>query len=92
MRTYYRASHILLDELEDAQEVKEMLNDGADFGELAKEYSSCNSAKQGGDLGKFTSGSMVAEFERGLYNLSDGEVSEPIKSKFGFHLILKKAL
>ena len=83
----YRARHILLEYKEDADYVLKQLNTGADFSELAKEYSECNSSEQGGDLGRFLSGQMVPEFERALSKLAEDEVSGPIKTKFGYHII-----
>lgn len=61
--------------------------DGANFGDLAKEYSDCPSKEQGGDLGRFPEGSMVPEFEAALKNLAEGEISDPVETQFGFHLI-----
>lgn len=92
MQTYYRARHILLSDEEDALEILAMLKSGSDFANLAKEYSDCESACSGGDLGKFRTGAMVAEFERALYQMQEGEVSRPIKTKFGYHIIQKLAL
>jgi len=82
-----RASHILVEKLKLAQEIKEDLNDGADFRTLAQKYSTCPSSKKGGDLGIFGRGDMVPEFERTVYKLKIGEISEPIKTKFGYHII-----
>lgn len=87
MRQYYRARHILLEDEEDAFEILELLNSGNDFSILAKEYSECDTANKGGELGKFSSGSMIAEFERALYHMKIGEVSKPVKTKFGYHII-----
>jgi parvulin-like peptidyl-prolyl isomerase len=87
MTQYYRARHILLEDAEDALEMLELLNSGSSFESLAQEYSECNSGEKGGDLGRFSSGSMVAEFERALYHMKVGEISKPIESKFGFHII-----
>lgn len=83
----YRARHILVEYKEDALYILRQLKDGVDFAKLAKEYSECSSSEDGGNLGKFSSGMMVAEFERGLYQLKPGEVSEPIRTKFGYHII-----
>ncbi len=61
--------------------------DGSNFGELAKEFSDCPSKENGGDLGRFPEGSMVPEFEAALKNLSEGEISDPVETQFGYHLI-----
>ncbi len=82
-----RASHILVDKLKLAQEIREDLYDGADFGKLAQKYSTCSSSKKGGDLGIFGRGDMVPEFERAVYKLKVGEISDPIKTQFGYHII-----
>ena len=89
MPQFYRARHILLEEIEDAHEILERLNSGESFEVLAKDYSECPSAEKGGMLGTFSSGSMVAEFERALYQMKEGEVSGPVQTKFGFHIIEK---
>ncbi|GAE94672.1 peptidyl-prolyl cis-trans isomerase PpiC [Gracilibacillus boraciitolerans JCM 21714] len=81
------ASHILVDNEETAKEVKEKLDNGADFAELAKEYSSDGSAEDGGDLGQFGKGKMVPGFEDAAYNLEVGEISEPVQTENGFHII-----
>lgn len=86
---YYRAKHILLEDREDAEEIRQMIIAGLSFEDAAKEYSECDSGEKGGDLGKFASGTMVPEFERGLYQLKPGELSQPIETKYGFHLILR---
>lgn len=89
MRTRYKARHILLEDEEDAQDVLKMLLDGGNFSQLAKEFSVCESSEKGGDLGSFYSGQMDPEFEKALYKLKIGELSGPIKTKYGFHLIIR---
>ncbi|WP_258871056.1 peptidylprolyl isomerase, partial [Halobacillus trueperi] len=69
MKTEVQASHILVSDEETAKEVKEKIDNGEDFGELAAEYSSDGSAQQGGKLGWFGPGEMVAEFEDKAYEL-----------------------
>lgn len=86
-KIYYKAKHILLEDREDAEEILEMIKEGKPFEEAAKEFSECDSAEKGGDLGRFSSGSMVPEFEKALYHMDVGELSDPIETKFGFHLI-----
>ncbi|CDQ40721.1 MULTISPECIES: peptidylprolyl isomerase [Virgibacillus] len=85
--TEIKAQHILVEDEETAKEVKQKLDDGGDFAELAKEYSTDGSAEQGGDLGYFTAGDMVAEFEDAAYSMEKGEISDPVKTEHGFHII-----
>lgn len=82
-----KASHILVKEEEKINEVNEKIKSGDSFEEVAKEHSECPSGKNGGDLGFFGKGKMVPEFEKAAFELSVGELSEPIKTDFGFHLI-----
>ncbi len=94
------AYHILLKLNENAskkeeQKVKEKIQkiheevtkEGADFQKLAEKYSEGPSAKKGGDLGTFGKGRMAPEFEKAAFNLEEGEISEPVRSKFGYHII-----
>jgi parvulin-like peptidyl-prolyl isomerase len=69
------------------KDIQKQLNDGAKFEELAKEHSACPSGKQGGNLGEFRKGQMVPEFEDALLKLKAGEVSDVVKTQFGYHLI-----
>jgi peptidyl-prolyl cis-trans isomerase C len=64
-----------------------MLQEGAVFDELAREQSDCPSASRGGDLGEFGRGDMVAAFEEAAYRLQPGELSEPVETRFGYHII-----
>lgn len=82
------AKHILIDSEELAKEIKEKiaLNE-LTFEEAAAKYSSCPSKEQGGNLGSFSKGMMVPEFEEVAFVLPIGEVSEPVKTQFGYHLI-----
>ncbi|MFN7991801.1 MAG: peptidylprolyl isomerase [Candidatus Micrarchaeia archaeon] len=86
-----RASHILVKEKKAAEKLKYELDSGANFAMLAKKHSMCPSAEQGGDLGFFGKGQMVAEFEKAAFSLPPGKVSEPVKTEFGYHLILVTA-
>lgn len=86
--TEYHASHILVDSEEKAKELKAKIDGGADFAELAKANSSdSGSAVNGGDLGWFGPGMMVKPFEDAVIALKPGEVSAPVKSDFGWHII-----
>lgn len=83
-----RASHILVETEEEANEIKAALEGGADFVELAKERSIDPGAVNGGDLGFFGRGMMVQPFEDAAFTLTDAdEVSEPVQSQFGWHVI-----
>jgi peptidyl-prolyl cis-trans isomerase C len=84
----YNASHILLETEEDAKEVKAKLDEGADFAEMAKEHSTGPTGPTGGALGWFGKGMMVKPFEDAVVALKVGEVSEPVQSDFGWHVIL----
>jgi peptidyl-prolyl cis-trans isomerase C len=87
MSTKVRASHILVEKQSQALKVLEELKAGANFGELAKKYSTCPSGKKGGDLGQFGRGQMVREFEQAAFSLKTGQISEPVKTQFGYHII-----
>ncbi len=87
MGNYYRAKHILLQESDDVEYIKNCLESGTSFEELAQEFSECETADLGGDLGRFRSGSMIAEFEKALYQMAVGEVAYGIKTKYGYHII-----
>jgi len=82
-----RTSHILVEKQSQALRVLEELRNGADFGELARKYSQCPSRKRGGDLGFFGRGQMAREFERAAFALKVGEVSRPVRTQFGYHII-----
>ncbi len=82
-----RASHILVSKLDEADHIMMELKRGKDFGELARKFSSCPSGKSGGDLGFFSKGQMVKEFEETAFSLEPGQVSGPVRTQFGFHII-----
>lgn len=85
--TTYTASHILVEDENKANKILEEIENGLDFAEAAKKYSLDPSKDNGGSLGTFPKGVMVPEFQEGLDKLSIGEVSKPVKSQFGYHLI-----
>jgi foldase protein PrsA len=86
--TDVKARHILVEEEATAKEVKQKLSEGTDFAKLAEEYSQDpGSAANGGDLGQIQPGQMVPEFEEAAFSLKKGEVSEPVQSQYGFHII-----
>ncbi len=83
-----KASHILVDTEEKANEIKDKLAKGEDFAKLAKDNSKDTGSKEnGGDLGFFGTGQMVKEFEEAAFALKAGEISEPVKTQFGYHII-----
>lgn len=82
-----RASHILVDSEDEANEILNQLNSGMSFEEAARKYSKCPSKENGGDLGEFTRGQMVQEFEDAAFSMDEGQISEPIKTQFGYHII-----
>lgn len=87
MTTYVKASHLLVKTEEEAKKLKEEIANGKDFGQVAQEVSLCPSGANGGDLGYFTKGQMVKEFEDAAFSMEVGQVSDPIKTQFGYHLI-----
>jgi foldase protein PrsA len=81
-------SHILVEDKETAQEILDKLKSGEDFAELAKEYSTDTAtAEKGGELGFITSGEMVEEFEKAAFALKVGEISDIVKTDYGYHII-----
>lgn len=81
------ARHILVDQLHEAQDLQKKLAEGETFESLAKKFSKCPSKERGGDLGSFGRGRMVPAFEEGAFALEVGQVSEPIRTRFGYHLV-----
>lgn len=83
----YNAAHILVETEETALEIKAALDEGAEFAELAREKSTGPSGPRGGDLGWFGTGVMVPEFEQAVTGMEEQQVSEPIQTQFGWHVI-----
>jgi peptidyl-prolyl cis-trans isomerase C len=81
------ARHILVPTQEECDALKTEIQGGADFAEVAKEHSQCPSSAQGGDLGEFSPGQMVKEFDEVVFGEAVGVVHGPIKTQFGFHLV-----
>ena len=90
-----RASHILVSTngsdsdaaLTAINEIKAKIDGGEDFADLAREHSDCPSGSNGGDLGPFGRGAMVAEFDKVAFELEVGSVSDAVETQFGYHLI-----
>ncbi len=82
-----KASHILVDKHSKAQEIYEDLQAGEKFEQLAGKFSTCSSKKRGGNLGEFAKGDMVPEFWSASTKLRIGEISQPVKTKYGYHII-----
>lgn len=85
--TKVRAAHILVETESQAQGLKNRIEGGEEFGAMAKQFSKCPSGQRGGDLGYFGRGQMVPEFETAAFNLPKGQLSEPVKTDFGWHII-----
>lgn len=79
--------HILVKEKDLADQLKKKISDGADFAKVAKQYSTCPSAKKGGELGEVKKGQLVAVIDKAVFNLAERQLHGPIKSQFGFHLL-----
>jgi len=83
-----RARHILVTSEEEAKELRQEIVDGKDFGHVARKKSQCPSSYNCGDLGFFRRGAMVPEFDEAAFSLPLNQVSEPVKTNFGWHLIM----
>jgi peptidyl-prolyl cis-trans isomerase C len=88
MVTQVRASHLLVSSLEEASSLREEIVSGVSFADVANRVSKCPSGRNGGDLGFFGRGQMVIEFEEAAFSLPLNEVSEPIQTQFGWHLLV----
>lgn len=88
MAVKIKCSHILVSKQSEALAILDRIKKGEKFGKLAKELSiDSGSAKKDGSLGYFTKGMMVKPFEEAAFKLQNGEISEPIKTEFGYHII-----
>jgi len=82
------ARHILVASEQECLDLKKQIDEeGADFAALAKQHSKCPSGAQGGELGTFEPGRMVPEFDRVVFSINVGDVSPPVKTQFGWHLV-----
>jgi peptidyl-prolyl cis-trans isomerase C len=82
-----RASHLLVGSREEAEQCRQEILDGKTFAEVAKRVSKCPSGAQGGDLGFFGRGRMVPQFDQVAFELPVGELSEPVQTQFGWHIL-----
>ncbi len=81
------ARHILVKTEEACNDIKTKIETGGDFADMAKQHSDCPSGQKGGDLGEFSPGQMVKEFDEVVFSAEVGKVHGPIKTQFGYHLI-----
>lgn len=81
------ARHLLVESEELCNELKQRIQNGEDFAAIAQEYSQCPSGQAGGDLGKFSQGQMVPEFDKVVFNEAINEVHGPVQTQFGYHLL-----
>jgi len=86
-----RASHILVKHNHEVEDLQKKMSAGDSFESLAKDFSTCPSGANGGDLGEFGKGMMVKPFEEAAFNLGVGEVSGAVETQFGFHIIKRIA-
>jgi foldase protein PrsA len=87
MSNKVQCAHILVKTLTEVQAIKTRLDKGENFSEIAKQTSLCPSGKKGGDLGSFGRGQMVKPFETAAFQLEKGQISDPVKTEFGYHII-----
>ncbi|MDD2781137.1 peptidylprolyl isomerase [Sulfuricurvum sp.] len=81
------ARHILVNTEDECNALKSEIENGASFAEVAADHSQCPSGRKGGDLGKFSPGQMVKEFDSAVFNGDVGVLYGPIKTQFGYHLL-----
>ena len=91
MSNKIKCSHILVDKHSEALQLLDEIKKGKKFGSAAREISKCPSRKKDGSLGYFTKGMMVKEFDQVAFKLQIGEISEPVKTEFGYHIIKRNA-
>ena len=82
-----QARHILVSTEDQCQKLKEEIEGGADFADVARKHSQCPSGQKGGDLGEFGRGQMVKEFDEVVFSGEVGKVHGPVKTQFGYHLL-----
>ncbi len=90
MKDAFLVFHILVKYEYEAQDILKKLDEGLAFEQAAKKFSTCSSSTAGGLLGAFKPGLFVAAFEEGLDTIPLNQVSRPIRTSFGYHLILKR--
>jgi len=81
------ARHLLVDSEAKCAELKAEIENGADFGDVAKKHSTCPSGANGGELGEFGPGQMVPEFDQVVFSAPVNTVQGPVKTQFGYHLL-----
>jgi peptidyl-prolyl cis-trans isomerase C len=91
MTTKISAQHILVNQEFEALDILKKIEAGESFEKLAKDFSFCPSGKEGGSLGEFSKGMMVPAFEKVAFALAVGEVSSPVRTQFGFHIIKRNS-
>jgi peptidyl-prolyl cis-trans isomerase C len=85
-----KVSHILVENEYELSDIKRLMDDGKSFAELAAKFSKCPSGQAGGSLGDIQKGQTVAPFEEAMLALEVGQMSEPVKTQFGYHYILRE--
>lgn len=81
------ARHILVESEDQCVDLKQQIENGSDFAEIARDNSTCPSGRKGGDLGSFGPGQMVPEFDEVVFSAPLNEVQGPVKTQFGYHLL-----
>jgi peptidyl-prolyl cis-trans isomerase C len=81
------ARHILVETQDQCQQLKQQIEGGADFADVARQHSKCPSGQQGGELGTFSPGEMVPEFDKVVFSAEVGSIQGPVQTEFGYHLI-----